>query len=149
MADVLSFAKVLAKGPGGPPSRAFALRNVSRSYCSTRKVTYGAWRPNKMARHRRSSNWARTSASFAASTGSRDRAEQRHVLSQEEAAGSPSTAVISGCSPEFVGSLGRLTLRHLHYSNQRQVLAWFQASWQSPAAAANDSGDSLRSIRRP
>jgi hypothetical protein len=44
--------------------------------------------PDRMSRHRRSSNWARISASFAASTGSRDRAEQRLVLSQEDAAGS-------------------------------------------------------------
>jgi hypothetical protein len=77
---------------------------------STRKVTYGAWCPDKMSPHRRSSNTARTSASFAAS-GSRDRADQRHVLSQEEAAGSSSTVAIFGSSPEFV-----VTPRLLLYS---------------------------------
>ena len=39
MVDVLSFAEVLAK-VRGPPFRAFALRNLSRSYCSTRKLFY-------------------------------------------------------------------------------------------------------------
>jgi hypothetical protein len=119
--------KYLPRSSGRPPSRAFALRNVSRSYCSTRKICYRTRCRDRMSRHRHSRIWARISASFAASTGSRDRAEQRHALSQEEAAASPSTAAISGSSPEFVGSIGSLTLRHFRYSNQCQLLASFRA----------------------
>jgi hypothetical protein len=128
---------------------------LGRSHCAMcrgataqRARFYGTRSRDKTLRHRTFNNWARTSASFAASTGSRDRAEQRHVLSQKDAAGSPSTAVISGGSPEFVGSTGSLTLHHLQYSGQRRLLASFQDSWQAVAAAASDSGGSPGSIQR-
>src|SRR5579864_9522172 len=51
-----------------------------------------------MLRHRRSNNRANTSASFAASTGSRDSAERRAALIQKEAARSPRISSIGGRS---------------------------------------------------